>query len=65
MRTVGDFVQNRTWHAVVDNVVRATGGTAREGVKSESSSLSDGDARSVESWLEGVVTRMKREELAK
>jgi uncharacterized protein YbjT (DUF2867 family) len=64
MRTVGDFVQNRTWHVVVDNVVRATGGSARGAVKSESRSLSDDDARSVESWLEALVVRMKREEIS-
>jgi uncharacterized protein YbjT (DUF2867 family) len=65
MRTVGDFVQGRTWHAVVDNVVRAAGGEARDGVKSESGSLNDDDARSVEAWLDELVTKMKREEVAK
>jgi NADH dehydrogenase len=65
MRTVGDFVQNRTWHAVVDNVVRATGGTARDAVKSESRSLSGDDARSVESWLDGAVIKLKREEVSR
>jgi uncharacterized protein YbjT (DUF2867 family) len=62
MRTIGDLVQGRAWQAVVDNVVRAAGGEAREGVKSESTSLGGDDARSVESWLEALVTRMKREE---
>jgi uncharacterized protein YbjT (DUF2867 family) len=65
MRTVGDFVQSRTWQAVVDNVVRAAGGEARDGVKSESGSLSDDEARSVESWLDELVTKMKREEAVK
>ena len=65
MRTVGDFVQSRTWEVVVDNVVRATGGAARDGVKSESGSLSDDDARSVEEWLDGLVTRMRREEMVR
>ena len=63
MRTVGDFLQNRTWNTVVDNVVRASGGEAREGVKSESGSLSEDDARTVESWLDALVLRMKREEV--
>ena len=65
MRAVGDFVQNRTWNAVVDNVVRASGGEARDGVRSESGSLSTDKARAVESWLDALVTRMKREEVAK
>jgi uncharacterized protein YbjT (DUF2867 family) len=63
MRTVGDFVQNRTWESVVERVARAAGGEMRDGVKSESGSLNDDDARSVESWLEAIVTRMKREEV--
>jgi uncharacterized protein YbjT (DUF2867 family) len=63
MRMVGDFIQSRTWEAVVQNVVRATGGEAREGVKSESSSLTDDEARSVESWLDAIVTRLKRDEV--
>lgn len=64
MRTIGDFLQNRTWNEVVDNVVRASGGEARQGVKSESGSLSDEDARAVESWLDAVIVRLKREEVA-
>lgn len=65
MRTVGDFVQSRTWQAVIDNVVRAAGGEARDGIKSESGTLSDEDARSVEAWLDNLVMRMKREEVAR
>ena len=65
MRTIGDLVQSRTWREVVDNVVRAAGGDARDGVKSESSSLSDDEARSVEEWLGALVTKLKREEVAK
>jgi NADH dehydrogenase len=63
MRTVGDFIQNRTWESVVESVVRAAGGEMRDGVKSESGSLSADEARSVESWLDAIVTRMKREEV--
>jgi NADH dehydrogenase len=65
MRTVGDFLQNRTWNAVVENVVRASGGEARDGIRSESGSLSDEDARTVESWLDAVVVRLKQEEVSK
>jgi NADH dehydrogenase len=63
MRTVGDFMQKRTWESFVDNVVRASGGTARDGVKSESGSLSDAEAQSVESWLDDLVTKLQREEV--
>jgi uncharacterized protein YbjT (DUF2867 family) len=64
MRTLGDFVQSRTWQAVVENVVRAAGGQTGEGVKSESRILTDDESRSVESWLDALVTKMKREEVA-
>jgi NADH dehydrogenase len=65
MRTVGDLLQNRTWESVLENVVRASGGTARDGLHSESASLDDAEARSVESWLDALVTRLKREEVAR
>jgi uncharacterized protein YbjT (DUF2867 family) len=65
MRTIGDFVQNRAWAAVVQNVVRASGGEARDGVQSESRALSRDESRSVESWLDALVTKMKREEVAR
>jgi hypothetical protein len=45
--------------------VRASGGEARDGIRSESGSLSSDEARAVESWLDALVTRMKREEVAK
>jgi uncharacterized protein YbjT (DUF2867 family) len=64
MRALGDFVQSRTWQAVVENVVRAAGGEARGGVKSESRPLSADEARAVESWMDAVVTKIKREEVA-
>jgi hypothetical protein len=63
MRAVGDFVQNRAWESVVDNVARAAGGEMRDGVKSESGALGGEEARSVESWLDAIVTRLKREEV--
>jgi uncharacterized protein YbjT (DUF2867 family) len=65
MRTVGDFVQSRAWEMVVDNVVRAACGAARDGVKSESGVLGPDEARSIELWLDALVTRTKREEVAK
>jgi uncharacterized protein YbjT (DUF2867 family) len=63
MRTVGDFVQSRAWHDVVDNVVAAAGGEARAGVRSESGTLTEDEARSVEAWLDALVTKLKREEV--
>ena len=65
MRTLGDAVQNRTWKAVVENVVRASGGEARDGVESESGSLDEEEARSIEAWLDALVATLKRQEVAR
>jgi uncharacterized protein YbjT (DUF2867 family) len=65
MRTIGGVMQNHAWETVVENVIGASGGEALEGVKSERGSLSEEEARSVETWLEGIVVRMKRDEVTK
>lgn len=64
MRTVGDFLQNRSWEAVVRNLAEAAGGTLVEGVVRESESLDDAQEDRVEEWLERLVVRLKREEHA-
>ena len=64
MRTVGDFLQNRSWEAVIQNVVEASGGTLAGDVVKESENLDDQQAERVEEWLEELVVRLKREENA-
>ena len=64
MRTVGDFVQNRSWETVVANMVEASGGTAVDGISKQSESLDDDQAELIEQWLDGLVVALKREENA-
>jgi len=62
MRTVGDFLQNRSWETLVQNMVQASGGTAPEGVEKETESLDDAQAERIQSWLEELVVELRREE---
>lgn len=61
MRTVGDLIQNANWRQVVKRVVEESGGKALEGVQMEAADLTDDEAKQVESWLEEMVLRRKRE----
>lgn len=60
MRTVGDFLQNRSWEAVVDNMVRASGGTLHGAIEKESAHLEGEEAERVEEWLEELVVELRR-----
>ena len=61
MRTVGGTVQDATWREVVDRIVRASGGTAPDGVQHETSTLSEAEAARVERWFEELTMRHRRE----
>lgn len=62
MRTIGDFVQNRSWETLVDNMVAASAGSAPDGVQKEIERLDDDQADRIEEWLERLVVNLKREE---
>jgi nucleoside-diphosphate-sugar epimerase len=62
MRTVGDFLQNRSWETVVSNVVETSGGEAERGVERDVASLNAEEAEAIERWSEELVLRSKREE---
>lgn len=64
MRTVGDFLQNRSWETVVANVVEASGGRLSGDVEKETENLDDEQADRIEEWLEELVVKLKREENA-
>lgn len=64
MRTVGDFLQNRSWERVVQSVAEGVGGTLVGGVHRDAQPLDDEDAQSVQRWLEELVNRRKRGENA-
>jgi NADH dehydrogenase len=62
MRTVGDRLQDHTWSHVVDRVIEISGGSAPAGVESESASLDDDEAKSIERWVAELALRRKRAE---
>lgn len=64
MRTVGDFLQNRSWETVVANVVEASGGTISGEIGKETESLDHEQADRIEAWVEALVLKLKREENA-
>ena len=61
MSTVGGMLQNRTWEETVENVVRASGGTAPDGVQSETVTLDADELERINAWLDDLVTALKRE----
>ena len=61
MSTVGGMLQNRTWEETVENVVHASGGTAPEGVQSETVTLDADELERINAWLDDLVTALKRE----
>lgn len=64
MRTVGDYLQNRSWAALIGNTVAASGGSAANGVEHDSVRLDDDQADRIEEWLEELVVKLRREEKA-
>lgn len=62
MRTLGDSLQGAAWRALVENVVKRSGGAAPAGVQSETDTLDDEQAERIEDWLNDLVLRRKREE---
>lgn len=62
VRTVGKLAQSFTWNALVEEVVRRSGGEAPEGVQSEDEVLSEENAGGVEAWVEELIMRRRRTE---
>lgn len=62
MATVGSFLQDRNWEEVVRRMVERSGGSAPDGVRSESKTLDAAEAEAVERWVEGLVETRKREQ---
>lgn len=66
MRTIGDFLQDRTWKAVVQKMIEQVNGTAVDGVKQFAESMTDDEAARIYTWLdELVVERVRRENAEK
>lgn len=62
MRTIGDFLQNRSWETLVENMVTASSGSAPDGVRKDVETLDEEQAERIEEWLERLVVKLKREE---
>jgi uncharacterized protein YbjT (DUF2867 family) len=60
MRAVGDWLQGHTWTHVVEKMLQISGGSAPEGVQSETASLDEEEAAAIERWLEALVARRKQ-----
>jgi NADH dehydrogenase len=64
MRALGDRLQSHTWSKVVERMVELSGGVAREGVRHDSTTLDENEAKAIGTWLEKVAIRRKRVENA-
>jgi hypothetical protein len=62
VNTVGDSLQNSNWEQVVTRVVGLSGGEAPGGVRSESSTLDEGEAEAFTGGLRELVNSRKRAE---
>lgn len=62
METIGEPMRKATWTSFVEAAVKRSGGTAPDGVESETATLAGADARGVEEWAEQVVQRRRRED---
>ena len=62
MRTLGERLQENSWRELCDNVVRASGGAAPEGLQQQTETLDDAQAELIEDWLRDLVMERKREE---
>jgi len=59
MKTVGGFLQSRTWHGLVERMIRESGGAAAAGVQHESETLDDQQATRVEEWLRNLTMKQR------
>jgi NADH dehydrogenase len=64
MRTVGDRLQDHTWSHVVEQMIEVSGGSSPTGVESDSISLDEAEAKTIERWVADLAMRRKRAENA-
>ena len=60
MAALGELLQDVNWRRVVDNVVKLSGGRAREGVQMLVTDLDDEEAARIEMWAEQLKLRRMR-----
>lgn len=62
MRTLGERLQDASWRELIENVVKASGGSAPAGVQHETAVLDDEQMEKIEEWVRDLVMERKREE---
>jgi NADH dehydrogenase len=60
MRSIGDWLQEHTWAHVVEKMLKLSGGSAPDGVQSETKSLDEQEAAAIDRWVKQLVMRQKR-----
>ncbi len=60
MSTIGSVLQDQNWQQVVERMVELSGGSAPEGVQTESRTLNEEEAEAVEKRIESLVVKRKR-----
>jgi uncharacterized protein YbjT (DUF2867 family) len=64
MRAIGDWLQDHTWSHVVERMLELSGGSAPEGVQSETVSLDEQEAAAIDRWVRELVMQRRRTEFA-
>jgi NADH dehydrogenase len=60
MKTVGETMQGRTWEAVVQRMIEASGGAARNGIELHEESLDEDQTHLIEHWIRDLVMERLR-----
>ena len=57
----GRVLKGATWVKLVEAVIEESGGTAPDGVETDSEALEDAQAKEIERWVEDLVMTRRRE----
>jgi NADH dehydrogenase len=60
MHTIGEPMQHFSWHLAMQRVVELSGGTAPQGIESDSKVLDDAAARSIDEWIRSRIAERNR-----
>lgn len=55
----GNWAQSRAWRQAAENVLAASGGTARDGVQHESYDLDDDEVAKVQQWFDELISHRR------
>jgi uncharacterized protein YbjT (DUF2867 family) len=60
MRALGDRLQEHTWSHVVEKMLQVSGGSAPDGVQSDTTSLDEQEAAAIDRWVKELVVKQKQ-----